>query len=117
MLCLILDIGQTVVIKKGMILAVEAIEGTSACIQRGVSLGKNKGVIVCKAAKKSQNKKYDLPVLGAATLENIKKGEIAAIAWQANQTLIVDKELFIKRAKDLGITLISCDESFFANST
>lgn len=101
-----LDIGQTVILKDEMILAVEAIEGTDECIKRGIALGKN-NVVICKAAKIDQNKKYDLPTLGPNSLVNIHKGEVAAIAWQSEQTFIVDREEFVHKADELGITLIS----------
>jgi len=100
------DIGQTIVIKDTMILAVEAIEGTDACIQRGIDLGKT-GVIVCKAAQHNQNKKYDLPTLGPVSLEHIQKNQIAVIAWLSTHTLIAQQEKFITRAQELGITLVS----------
>ncbi|MFH0898752.1 MAG: UDP-2,3-diacylglucosamine diphosphatase LpxI [bacterium] len=104
------DIGQTVVVKDDMILAVEAIEGTDNCIKRGIGLGKN-NVIVCKAARTNQNKKFDLPTLGPSSLQNIQKGEIAAIAWLWSHTLIAQQDLFVKQAKDLGITLVSYEPS------
>lgn len=100
------DIGQTVGVKDKMVLAVEAIEGTDSCIKRGIELGKN-NVIICKAANNNQNKKFDLPTLGPDSLKNIKKNEVQAIAWTSNQTFISDKETFIQKAKELGITLIS----------
>lgn len=100
------DIGQTVIIKDMMILAVEAIEGTDNCIKRGIELGKE-NIIICKAAKKNQNKKFDLPTLGPNSLEDIKKGQVQVIAWQSSQTFISQKDEFIKRAKELGITLLS----------
>jgi DUF1009 family protein len=101
-----LDIGQTVVIKNQMIMAVEAIEGTDKCITRGIELG-NGNVVVCKAAHQNQNHKYDLPTLGPGSLDEIKKGDIAAIAWVHDKTLIAQQDEFIKRATDLGITLVS----------
>ncbi|MBS1987412.1 UDP-2,3-diacylglucosamine diphosphatase LpxI [Candidatus Dependentiae bacterium] len=100
------DIGQTVVIKDKMVIAVEAIEGTDACIRRGIQLGGG-GVIVCKAARSDQNKKFDLPTLGPASLASIQKGEITAIAWSSSHTLIANLETFIARAKELDITLVS----------
>lgn len=103
------DIGQTIVIKDGMILAVEAIEGTDACIKRGLELGTD-GIIICKSAHTKQNRKFDLPTLGPASLEPFKPGQIRAIAWQSSHTLIAQKELFIKKAADLGIILISVDQ-------
>lgn len=100
------DIGQTVAMKDRMIIAVEAIEGTDECIKRAISLG-GSNIVICKAARTSQNKKYDLPTLGTQSLACIKKGEVAAIAWQSTQTLIPGKDQFIAAARDLGITLVS----------
>lgn len=101
-----LDIGQTVVVKNQMILAIEAIEGTNNCIKRGIKLGKN-NVIICKAAHKNQNHKFDLPTLGPDSLKNLSKGDVAAIAWLSNKTLIAQQDEFIKKAQSLGITLVS----------
>ena len=101
-----LDIGQTVVVKDQMIMAIEAIEGTDKCVRRGIELGKN-GVVICKAAHQNQNHKYDLPTLGPGSLENISKGEVAVIAWLHDKTLIAQQQEFIKKAQALGITLVS----------
>lgn len=101
------DIGQTVVVKDQMVLAIEAIEGTDKCIQRGIDLGKS-DVVVCKAAWAKQNKKFDLPALGPDSLKSIQGGQVSAIAWISDKTLIVRQEEFIKMAKDRGITLVSC---------
>lgn len=100
------DIGQTVIVKDGMVLAVEAIEGTDACIKRGLELGEN-NIVVCKAARIDQNKKYDLPTLGPATIADYQKGDIAAIAWQSSQTFIADKNIFVDKARKQNIALIS----------
>jgi len=102
------DIGQTVVVKNKMVLAIEAIEGTDACIKRGIDLGKEK-IVVCKAIQKNHNKKFDLPTIGAETLKEIKKGEIEVIAWGSRETFIANKEDFIRRAEELDITLVSVD--------
>lgn len=101
-----LDIGQTVVVKDQMVMAIEAIEGTDKCIRRGIELGQN-NVVVCKAAHQHQNHKYDLPTLGPGSLKDISKGEVAVIAWLHDKTLIAQQEEFINRAHDLGITLVS----------
>ncbi|MFH1832413.1 MAG: UDP-2,3-diacylglucosamine diphosphatase LpxI [bacterium] len=100
------DIGQTVIIKDHMVLAVEAIEGTDNCIKRGIDLGIT-DVIVCKAAKSSQNRAFDLPTLGPNSLKNIQPGQVSAIAWLWSHTLIAQKDLFIEQANKLGITLVS----------
>jgi UDP-2,3-diacylglucosamine hydrolase len=104
------DIGQTVVVKNGMILAVEAIEGTDACIKRGIELGKE-NIVICKVARLDQNKKFDLPTLGPTSLKEFKSGDVAAIAWQSSSTLIAQKDEFIQKAKNLGITLVSVKKS------
>jgi DUF1009 family protein len=100
------DIGQTVVVKNQMILAVEAIEGTDLCIQRGITLGKS-GVVVCKAAWANQNKKFDLPTLGPNSLKNIVAGQVAVVVWLSDKTLIAQREEFVKMAQTRGITLVS----------
>lgn len=100
------DIGQTVIIKDAMVLAVEAIEGTDACIKRGLALGGN-NIVICKAAHHQQNKSYDLPTLGPKSLTAFKPGDVAAIAWLASHTLIAEKEIFIARAQELGIVLVA----------
>ncbi len=100
------DIGQSVIVKDGMVLAVEAIEGTDSCIKRGLLLG-GSGIVVCKAARFDQNTKFDLPTLGPASLESFAVGDIACVAWLSTHTLIAQQELFIKKALSLGITLVS----------
>ena len=100
------DIGQTVVVKDKMILAVEAIEGTDNCIKRGIEIGKE-DVVICKGATHTQSKKYDLPTLGPQSLENLRQGQVKAIAWQSSQTFVIQKEEFVARAKKLKITLVS----------
>lgn len=101
-----IDIGQTIVVKDHMILAVEAIEGTDECIRRGIELGKT-DIVICKAAHPQQNKKMDLPTLGPDTLKNLQPGSVKALAWQSHHTFIAHKELFIEQANKLGITLVS----------
>jgi UDP-2,3-diacylglucosamine hydrolase len=101
------DVGQTVVVKNKMVLAIEAIEGTDECIKRGIELSKG-GVVVCKAVCPLQSKKFDLPVLGPVTLKEIKKGEVAAIAWNAKNTLVSRRDLFVEEAKQRNITLFAC---------
>jgi len=102
------DVGQSVVVKDKMILAVEAIEGTDACVRRGINLGKS-GVVVCKSARPSQNRKFDLPTLGPASLTGIENGQVKAIVWLSKSTFIAQKEDFIKMAQSLGITLVSVE--------
>ncbi len=102
----LIDIGQTVVVKNKMIIAVEAIEGTDNCIKKAIEFGHD-NLIICKTAHKDQNQKYDLPTLGPKTLENIKAGQVKAIAWHSDKTFISNFDQFVRLAKNLNITLIS----------
>lgn len=102
------NIGQTVVVKNGMILAVEAIEGTDACIKRGIELG-HSDIVICKSARIDQNHTFDLPTLGPTSLTPFSKGNVKAIAWQSACTLIAHRDEFIQKATNLGITLVSLD--------
>lgn len=92
-----LDIGQSVIIKNKMILAVEAIEGTDRAIRRGCRLGKNDAVVV-KVSKPSQDKRFDIPAVGLNTLKTMKKYGGRVLAVEAGETIIVQKEEMIKYA-------------------
>lgn len=100
-----LDIGQTVVVKNKAVMAVEAIEGTDACILRGGYLGKG-GVIVAKAAKPSQDQRFDIPGFGTKTLESMIYAGATGIVIEAGNTLIAEREKVIKLADENKITIL-----------
>ncbi|SMC38698.1 LpxI family protein [Sporomusa malonica] len=99
-----LDIGQTVVVKNRAVLAVEAIEGTDACIRRGGQLGRG-GVIVAKAAKPQQDLRFDVPSVGPDTLKAMIEIGAAALVIEAGKTLLVDKQQVIDLADNNGIAI------------
>jgi len=101
-----IDVGQSVVIKDKMIMAVEAIEGTDVCIKRGAKLAKNDAVIV-KVSKPKQDKRFDIPAIGMRTLKTMRRYNAALIAVEANQTIIVDQEKVIKYADDHNIVIMA----------
>lgn len=101
-----IDIGQTVVIKDKMVMAVEAIEGTDKCIKRGARIAK-KGAVVVKTAKPSQDKRFDIPAFGLNTLKTMKKYKASVIAVEANETILVDKEEVIKYANANKIAVMA----------
>lgn len=102
-----LDVGQSVVVQQGIVLGVEAIEGTDALIQRCGSLKRDGvGGVLVKIKKPEQETRTDLPTIGSRTLKNVKKAGLRGIAVQAGYTLIVDKEELVKKADDLGLFLI-----------
>ncbi len=100
-----LDIGQSVVVKDQIILAVEAIEGTDAAIRRGGKLGRGE-VAVIKICKPAQDERFDLPVIGPATLRVLKKGGGSLLAVEAGKTLVMDKEKVIREADRNRICLV-----------
>ena len=101
-----LDIGQSVVIKDKMIMAVEAIEGTDNCIKRGCKIAKKNGRIV-KVAKPSQDKRFDIPAIGLRTLRTMKKYKADLIAVEAGETIIVDQEEVVKFANTHNIVIMA----------
>ncbi len=101
-----LDIGQSVVIKDGVVLAVEAIEGTDEAIRRGGRLG-GSGAVIVKASKPSQDLRFDCPVVGLKTVEVMGEVEAAVLAIEAQKTLVVDKEEALQVAERAGIAILA----------
>lgn len=101
-----LDVGQSVVIKDKMIMAVEAIEGTDNCIIRGAKLAK-KGAAVIKVSKPSQDKRFDIPTVGLKTLQTMKKYKANLLTVEANETIIVDQDKVVKYADKNKIVVMA----------
>ena len=101
-----LDIGQCIVLKDKVVLAVEAIEGTDNTIKRGGMLGR-KGVVVVKICKPKQDHRFDLPSVGLATIETMKEVKASVLAIEADKTLLFDKDDAIKLADKSGIALVA----------
>ncbi|MFK7851924.1 MAG: LpxI family protein [Akkermansiaceae bacterium] len=87
-----LDIGQSVVVRHGTVLAVEAFEGTNACISRGGELGRNKDTVLVKVSKPNQDFRFDVPVVGPQTVESCAEAGVIAIGIEAGKTLLLEKE-------------------------
>jgi DUF1009 family protein len=88
-----LEIGQTVVVKNGVVLAVEGFEGTDQCLARGGELaGRAGGAVAVKVAKPNHDMRFDLPCLGAQTLETCAAAKIAVLALEAGKTLLLEQE-------------------------
>ena len=103
-----LDIGQTVVVKEGAVLAVEALEGTDEAIRRGCRLG-GKGVVAVKVSKPRQDPRFDVPVVGEETLRVLAEGGGSALGVEAGRTLVVDLDALTARAKEAGIALVALE--------
>ncbi len=100
------DVGQSVVIKDKMVMAVEAIEGTDVCIRRGAKLAKKDAVVV-KVSKPAQDKRFDIPAVGLRTLKTMKKYKANLLAVEANETIIVEQEKVVKFADDNNIVIMA----------
>jgi DUF1009 family protein len=88
-----LEIGQTVVVKDGTILAVEALEGTNICLERGGSLaGRDGGAVAVKLAKPGHDMRFDIPCLGPATIETCIKSGIRVLAFEARRSILLEQE-------------------------
>ena len=101
-----LDVGQSVVIKDKMIMAVEAIEGTDKCIKRGCQIAR-KNARVIKVAKPAQDKRFDIPAIGMRTLRTMKKYKADLIAVEAGETIIVDQDEVIEFANKNNIVIMA----------
>lgn len=100
-----LDVGQTVVVKEQIVLAMEAIEGTDAAVRRGGRLGKG-DVVVVKVVKPKQDLRLDLPVIGPATIQTLKGAKASLLAVEAGKTIIIDRARVIEEANRNGICLV-----------
>jgi hypothetical protein len=99
-----LDIGQTVVVKKGTVLAVEGFDGTDATIRRGGELGRGEAVVV-KVSKPRQDMRFDVPVIGPKTLETAASAGVTTIAMEAGRTLLLESNRLFELATQHHITL------------
>lgn len=87
-----LDIGQSIVVHSGMILAVEAIEGTDECLKRAGKVSGRKGGVVVKVAKPHQDQRFDIPTVGLRTLKTMHRAGLHMLVTEANQTLYLEPE-------------------------
>lgn len=104
-----LDIGQCVVVRDCTIVAVEAIEGTDATIQRGGALAREKAVVV-KVKKPGQDFRFDLPATGIETIHTLASVKGAVLAVEAGQALLFDREKMIQVADAAGIVVVGVTE-------
>src|SRR3990167_2141130 len=105
-----LNIGQTVIVKKGTVLAVEGFDGTDETIKRGGMLGHGKACMI-KVSKPHHDIRFDVPVIGARTLETAAKAGIILIALEAGQTLLLNRDHLKQLANQHQITLWGVDPS------
>jgi len=103
-----LDIGQTVVVKRRVVVAVEALEGTDAAIQRAHALA-GAGLVVVKTAAPSQDRRFDLPVIGLETIATLVRSEVSCLAVEAHATLLLDRDALLANANAAGLCLVGVE--------
>lgn len=103
-----LEIGQSVVVKNGAVLAVEGFEGTDQCLTRGGELsGKDGGAVAVKVAKEQHDMRWDIPCVGARTLETCATARLSVLALEAGKTLLLDRAEVEALAKKKKISVVS----------
>ena len=100
-----LDIGQAVAVKRGAVVAVEAMEGTDEMIRRAGHLC-GPGMVVVKVARPDQDMRFDVPVVGEATIEVLAGCGAAALGLEAGRTIMLHRERLLERAETAGIAVV-----------
>jgi len=101
-----LDIGQAVAVKEKEVIAVEAIEGTAAMIERAGQLCQSGGWTLVKTSRPDQDMRFDVPCVGPDTIRSLAKNGCKCLVVEADRTIIIDKPETIKLAKQLGISIL-----------
>lgn len=103
-----LDVGQSVIVQQGMVLGVEAIEGTDALIARSAALRRDgDGGVLVKIAKPRQDNRYDLPTIGPDTVKAVAQAGLRGIALEAGRSLVIEREKTVALADENGVFIVS----------
>jgi hypothetical protein len=101
-----LDIGQTVIVKNGTVVAVEAFEGTNEAIKRGGALARE-GAVMVKVAKPNQDIRFDVPVIGVETVRVAAEAKLRVIAVEAGKTLLLERDTIVDLADRSKISIVA----------
>jgi UDP-2,3-diacylglucosamine hydrolase len=104
-----LDLGQSVAVSDGACVALEAMEGTDAIMARAASLVNGRMLRVVKLAKPNQDLRFDVPVIGRATVQLMARLKVTALAIEARKTLMIDREDLIRDADAANITIVAVE--------
>jgi len=102
-----LDIGQTIVVADRACVAVEAMEGTDATIERAASLSNGRKLVVVKVSKPAQDMRFDVPVIGLHTIEVMDRANARALAVDAGKTLLFERAHLLAEANSAGIAIVA----------
>jgi DUF1009 family protein len=98
------DVGQSVAVRDGVVAAIEAVEGTDAVLRRAAAVW-GPGLVIAKAAKRTQDLRFDRPTVGPATIDLLKEINAGMLGIEAAKTLLLDRHLTLSRAAEAGITI------------
>jgi DUF1009 family protein len=101
-----LDIGQTIVVADRACVAVEAMEGTDATIERAASLSNGRRLVVVKVSKPHQDMRFDVPVVGPKTIQVMRRANASTLAVDAGKTLLFDRQRLLREADESGIAVV-----------
>jgi hypothetical protein len=99
------DVGQTVIVRQGHVLALEAVEGTDEAIRRGGKYG-GRGAVVVKLSKPGQDTRFDLPAVGVQTLATMAEVGAVVLAVEARRTILLEPNRIVSEAEKRGITVV-----------
>jgi UDP-2,3-diacylglucosamine hydrolase len=100
-----LDLGQTVVVRERACVAIEAMEGTDETIERAARIAGGQRLVAVKVSKPGQDMRFDVPVIGAKTIEAMQRSNVTALAIDAARTLLFDRDQLIAAADAAGIAI------------
>jgi DUF1009 family protein len=101
-----LDIGQTIIIRNGTIVAVEALEGTNEAIKRGGTFARE-GAVMVKVSKPNQDMRFDVPVIGVETVRISAESGVRVIAVEAGKTLLLERDAIIGLANGSNMSVVA----------
>jgi len=101
------DVGQGIVVERGVVLAIEAVEGTDEAVRRAGRIGRGSSVVV-KVAKRGQDMRFDVPAVGPTTIETMTKAHACVLAIQAGATIVLDLQRVCELAAQNGISVVGC---------
>ncbi len=101
-----IDIGQTVVVADRACVAVEAMEGTDATIERAAALSNGRRLVVVKVSKPQQDMRFDVPVIGLKTIEVMRRANAQVLAVDAGKTLLFERDHLLEAANDAAISIV-----------
>jgi DUF1009 family protein len=105
-----LDIGQTIVVADRACVAVEAMEGTDAAIERAGALSNGRRLVVVKVSKPHQDMRFDVPVVGLRTVQVMRRAKATVLALDADKTLLFERHRMVEEANQAGIAVVGIRE-------